>query len=630
MKALILTISVLLLFWIVLDAQQTEHQRKLFKGYLLEELTKRTYSDWGRFDEQVRSQLRAGKLLVGQQTFVRHIQELETMQWESEAEPSPIVHTVSLPTWLPKRSVFRGLINVSHVLLLDPMGRVREIFQTGQQAIPPDLLNGLMDDMAASNNRNIFRAYEEKPYLLSRISMRGESGSVRATMVLVTTFDDGFLLNMQMQTKSEGVLIFLGPEGKQVSASSRPDLVSSGTLVKELEKDYLMMEKSYFDYGFSTDLFIKFATLIPLSQIQPLSDKISQAGRTQRAVAYVILIALIVTIVVWLVGQIQEFTREMLRFSREQLGLESPKAEGADQILVMKDQFRLLAHEITEARNRESIQEAELRESNKALWESLVMVKRTQSQLVESEKMAALGGLVAGVAHEINTPLGIGITAISFLNRRSLESHQLFTDQQLKKSDLILYLGEMIESSEMILSNLNRAAQLIRSFKQVAVDQASEDRRKIDMKQYVDQVLLSLHHRLAKTTHSVLVSCPDNLEYDGYPGVLSQILTNLIENSLIHGFKDRESGTISIDISFKADEVVFRFKDDGVGISEENRRRIFEPFFTTTRGSGGSGLGMHIVYNLVTQTLKGRVVCHSEPGEGVEFVLTFPLQADGL
>ncbi|MBF0455449.1 MAG: HAMP domain-containing histidine kinase [Magnetococcales bacterium] len=624
LKALVLTVCVGVLFWVVLNAFQTTSQQKIFNDFLLEELNNRAQSDWGKFDDHMRAQMWVGKLLVDRHDFLTYIKQREAEGWAEDQTVVVKTEWAKQPVWLPARSTLRGLVRSTHLLLLDPKGRAREVFRNGWKPLPDTLLEGLMEDMDGVESRNTVRVAKGKPFILARVSLFDDQQQLRAGLVLVTTIDDEFLLNLQLQSRSEGVLVFLNQEGTAVVASSRPDLVSAGVTLKSLEQEYLVMQKSYFDHGFFSNYFIQYATLVSVSRIQGLSQKISDAGRTQRAVAHTIMVVLVTIIVYWLVNHIQNFTNEMLRVSQENLGLDPQRATGSNQLQVMKEQFRLLAHEISASRALEKERKEELKEANKALWKSLVMVKRTQAQLVESEKMAALGGLVAGVAHEINTPVGIGITAASFLQRRSKECGQRLASGALKKSELTTYFEETIESSEMILSNLNRAARHIRSFKQVAVDQTSEDRRCFNLKEYIDQVLLSLHHRLKSTRHTLSVVCPVDLEYDGFPGVLSQIITNFVENSLLHAFTEKESGEISIHVTLEGGNILFRYKDNGRGMSEQERKQVFEPFFTTARGRGGSGLGMHIVYNLVTQSLNGTVVCYSAPNEGVTFLLTIP------
>ncbi|MBF0194991.1 MAG: HAMP domain-containing histidine kinase [Magnetococcales bacterium] len=624
LKALLLTVTLGVVFWAFNNYFQTEYQKRVFNDYLLVELHKRAQSDWGTFDSHLRIQMQASKLLVERSEFIEYIEKLEARNWADDKDVAPTTTMLAQSKWLPKRSILRGLVRSSHFLLLDPKNRIREIFQNSLTELPSSLLPNLYDDMVGVKSRNTILVDKGKPFLFAKVSLLDIDEEKRATLILVTAIDDDFLLNLQLENKSEGVLVFLDQEGTRVVASSRPDLVESGVLVEALKTKYLILEKSFFDYGFLSEYFVQFATLIPISQIQTLNETISYAGRTQRGIAHIVMVFITVMIVVWLVGHIKDFTNEMLHFTREYLGFEPSKAQGGDQLQVMKDQFRLLSNEIIAFRKQETIHKEELLEANKALSQSLVMVKRTQAQLVEAEKMAALGGLVAGVAHEINTPLGIGMTAASFLQSRCQDSARLLAEEKLKKSELDAYFAEATESSSMILTNLTRAAKLIRSFKQIAVDQASEDKRKFNLKNYIEQVLISFEHRLRHTNHKVSVSCPDDLECYSYPGVLSQIITNFIENSLIHGYKEKESGVMLIDVSVINGQLVIRYKDDGKGIKEEHRKKIFEPFFTTNRSQGGSGLGMNIVYNLVTQTIGGKIECISKEGNGVDFIITFP------
>jgi PAS domain S-box-containing protein len=267
----------------------------------------------------------------------------------------------------------------------------------------------------------------------------------------------------------------------------------------------------------------------------------------------------------------------------------------------------------------------ELQRTNTFLQESLETLERTQRQLVESEKMAALGGLVAGVAHEINTPLGIGVTAASHLAERSQTIGQLYQQGEMNRSDLEKFLTTANESTAMILENLRRAAENIKSFKQVAVDQTHDTKRVFKLKQCIDNVLLSLHPKLKKTSHTVMVQCPEDLELDSYPGAFSQIVTNFVMNSLIHGFEQKDQGCIELQIWEENDTLRMRYQDNGRGMSEDERAHIFEPFYTTKRGQGGSGLGLHIVYNLVTQALDGRITCESTPGSGTIFTIEIPM-----
>jgi signal transduction histidine kinase/ligand-binding sensor domain-containing protein len=274
--------------------------------------------------------------------------------------------------------------------------------------------------------------------------------------------------------------------------------------------------------------------------------------------------------------------------------------------------------------HRVDVRTADLLDSNKELNRTLDQLKQTQRQLVASEKMASLGNLVAGVAHEINTPLGIGVTAASHLRSESERLLRNLEANRLSKSDLQEFAGVAVESSDLVLKNLDRASKLVRSFKLVAVDQSSEERRLVPMRAYIEEVVFTLKPRLKRTQHQLRVTGSPDIVLQTYPGSVSQIFLNLITNSLTHAFGDHEEGTIEIEITETPAAVVIYYSDSGVGMEESVRDRVFEPFFTTKRGQGGSGLGMHIVYNVVTQLMRGEISCESTPGKGVRFTITLP------
>ncbi len=280
------------------------------------------------------------------------------------------------------------------------------------------------------------------------------------------------------------------------------------------------------------------------------------------------------------------------------------------------------ATKLAEEREREF--NIQLAQTVSELQSSLKLLRETQRHLVQSEKMAALGGLVAGVAHEINTPVGIGVTAASLLEEKTKECARLLATQAMKRSDLDAYFRLAQESSEMILSNLRRASDLIQRFKQVAVDQSCEEINTFRLKECLENHIMSLRPMLKKGAHSVQLQCHDDIVLKSYAGALGQIVSILIMNSLLHGFEEMSNGAISIEVVAQADEIVLSYRDNGKGIPKENLGHIFEPFFTTKRNHGGTGLGLHILYNLVTQTLGGQIDMDSEYGRGVGFRMQIP------
>ncbi len=270
-----------------------------------------------------------------------------------------------------------------------------------------------------------------------------------------------------------------------------------------------------------------------------------------------------------------------------------------------------------------------LKESNDQLGRAYDNLKMAQQTLVESEKMASLGSLVAGVAHEINTPVGIGVTAASFLQERIRDFHQKIDEKQLSRSYLTELIHSLDESSQLLQNNLRRASDLISSFKQVAVDQSSQAHYKFNVADNLHQVAVSLGHQLRKSQSEIHIECDPQLSIYSYPGSFAQIYSNLILNSVRHGFDDWSGERkIFINISHSAKELVIDYKDTGKGIDPQILPRIFDPFVTSKRGQGGSGLGTHIVYNLVVQLMHGRINCDSEPGEGAHFQIRLPIESD--
>ena len=277
-------------------------------------------------------------------------------------------------------------------------------------------------------------------------------------------------------------------------------------------------------------------------------------------------------------------------------------------------------------KDKVNIRSDALKESNQELLTTLEKLHQFQGQLVESEKMASLGDMVAGVAHEVNTPIGLGVTASTLLLDRIKELKDAFENKTLKSSQLKRFLTEGDENVSIIYRNLNRAADLISSFKKVAVDQSNEEDRQFDVKELIDEVLLTLAPQLKKQPVSIEILCPDNLIVTSKPGPINQILINLIINSILHAFDGIEDKLITINVMNLSDQLSISYSDNGNGVDPSIKNKIFDPFITTKRGSGGSGLGLHLVYNLVTQALGGHIHLESDNEQGVLFEINFPVK----
>jgi PAS domain S-box-containing protein len=272
--------------------------------------------------------------------------------------------------------------------------------------------------------------------------------------------------------------------------------------------------------------------------------------------------------------------------------------------------------------------EQEMRKARDAAETALRNLRETQASLIEAEKLAALGRLVAGVAHEVNNPVGISLTVASALERKTANFSDEVAHGQLRRSSLNDFLATSRDASSQLVANLNRAAELIQSFKQVAADRNYSDQRSFDLADLTEQVVLSLRPGLRKHNLTLSVDCQPNLMMNSYPGPYGQVLTNLFLNAVAHAFPDGRPGVIEISARESGkDNVEIIFSDDGVGMSLDVRRRAFDPFFTTRRDQGGTGLGLHIVYSIVTNRLGGRLDLDSEPGGGTRIQMILPRTA---
>jgi len=275
--------------------------------------------------------------------------------------------------------------------------------------------------------------------------------------------------------------------------------------------------------------------------------------------------------------------------------------------------------------------EDELRASKERAESALNELSAAQQNLIDAERLAALGGLVAGVAHEVNNPIGISLTvASSFARRTEMFEAELRSETGLRRSQLEDFVRTSQDAAHQLVGNLQRAGELIQSFKQVAVDRSHAERRIFNLSEATDQIIASLRPALKKASITLSVEVPQSLVIDGYPGAYGQILTNLFLNAANHAFPDRRSGAIAISAKPRAsDDVEIIFSDNGVGMTPDVQRQAFDPFFTTRRNEGGTGLGLHIVYNLVTQQLGGRMMLDSRLGQGTTFRIIMPRAARG-
>jgi len=284
-------------------------------------------------------------------------------------------------------------------------------------------------------------------------------------------------------------------------------------------------------------------------------------------------------------------------------------------------QYRMRLEELVQLRT------AQMQEANQELADSLETLRHAQDELVRSEKLAALGALVAGVAHELNTPIGNSLLAVSTLLDQT-RGFRRASAEGIKRSTLLQFVDDVGSGGEIVLRNLHRAVDLVSSFKQVAVDRTTSQSREFLLSDLANEILLVLVPTFKKSGITVRLEIPGTIRMLSYPGPFGQVLINLINNGLAHAFEDRAEGEIVISACVEGEDGVrIVVADNGAGIAPENMGRIYDPFFTTKLGRGGSGLGLNIVYNIVYGVLRGKIEVDSALGAGTRFILTLPLRS---
>jgi signal transduction histidine kinase len=279
---------------------------------------------------------------------------------------------------------------------------------------------------------------------------------------------------------------------------------------------------------------------------------------------------------------------------------------------------------LQEENSRRSKTEKTLTTTNKDLIHSITELNKAKERLLEAEKMASLGQLSAEVTHEVATPIGISITSTSYLLDLISRLQQSFNENKVSKQGIEVFIENANKSTNLLTNNLNRASELLTSFKHIAVDQTSDKTRVFNISSYLDEIIQSIHPKLKKTNHCIKVHCDKDIEVYSHPGAIAQIIINLIINSLTHGFENMNRGEISIDVKFTDNKLLIDYKDNGHGLTPEAKEKLFEAFYTTKSDKGGTGLGTHIVRNLVLDTLNGNITAHSEEEKGLSYHIELP------
>jgi len=521
---------------------------------------------------------------------------------EVRALQTTIAHTYENEVLKPARemaglyAIIEGAIGARDALLLPSLGKSREAFTASLVAANAFYLS-LASDAADEARRNITTVEQTIPVMIDLAENNLQRTALTALAQRAAAFGDG-LKTLAEQFAMRTNLLKTAIDDNQAAMIAVINKLSAQMTLRELQA------QGSFDH-----------TLANIYQNVALV-----------AVIFLTLIVVIGALIARsIILPLKEIMAAMHAVVSEKYDQPIQGTQARDEIGEMARAVAVFRENAIAKRKAED----ELRASKDRAEKALEDLREAQQNLIAAEKLAALGGLVAGVAHEVNNPIGISLTVASSFARRCDEFAKEVGSGPLRRSRLDEFLEGGRDAANQLVTNLQRAGELVQSFKQVAVDRSHADRRPFDLRESTDQIVASLRPVLKKSQITLSVDVPPGINMDSYPGSYGQVLTNLFLNSVVHAFPDGRAGSVLVEARQVRDDVDIFVSDDGVGMSEEIQRRAFDPFFTTRRGEGGTGLGLHIIFNLVTQQLGGRLAFESRLGWGTRFRITLPRVAPG-
>ena len=521
---------------------------------------------------------------------------------EVRALQTTIAHTYENDVLKPARemaglyAIIEGAIGARDALLLPSLGKSREAFTASLVAANAFYLS-LASDAADEARRNITTVEQTIPVMIDLAENSLQRAALSALAQRAAAFGDG-LKTLAEQFAMRTNLLKTAIDDNQAAMIAVINKLSAQMTLRELQA------QGSFDH-----------TLANIYQ--------------NVALVAVIFLTLIVVIGALIARSIILPLKEIMAAMH---AVVSEKYDEPIQGTHARDEIGEMARAVAVFRENAIAKrkaEDELRAAKDRAEKALDDLREAQQNLIAAEKLAALGGLVAGVAHEVNNPIGISLTVASSFARRCDEFAKEVGAGPLRRSRLDEFLEGGRDAANQLVANLQRAGELVQSFKQVAVDRSHADRRPFDLRESTDQIVASLRPVLKKSQITLSVDVPAGIVMDSYPGSYGQVLTNLFLTSVVHAFPDGRAGSVIVEARQVRDDVDIFVSDDGVGMSEEIQRRAFDPFFTTRRNEGGTGLGLHIIFNLVTQQLGGRLAFESRLGWGTRFRITLPRVAPG-
>jgi signal transduction histidine kinase len=521
---------------------------------------------------------------------------------EVRALQTTIAHTYENDVLKPARemaglyAIIEGAIGARDALLLPSLGKSREAFTASLVAANAFYLS-LASDAADEARRNITTVEQTIPVMIDLAENSLQRAALSALAQRAAAFGDG-LKTLAEQFAMRTNLLKTAIDDNQAAMIAVINKLSAQMTLRELQA------QGSFDH-----------TLANIYQNVALV-----------AVIFLTLIVIIGALIARsIILPLKEIMAAMHAVVSEKYDEPIQGTHARDEIGEMARAVAVFRENAIAKRKAED----ELRAAKDRAEKALDDLREAQQSLIAAEKLAALGGLVAGVAHEVNNPIGISLTVASSFARRCDEFAKEVDAGPLRRSRLDEFLEGGRDAANQLVANLQRAGELVQSFKQVAVDRSHADRRPFDLRESTDQIVASLRPVLKKSQITLAVDVPAGIIMDSYPGSYGQVLTNLFLNSVVHAFPDGRAGSVIVEARQVRDDVDIFVSDDGVGMSEEIQRRAFDPFFTTRRNEGGTGLGLHIIFNLVTQQLGGRLAFESRLGWGTRFRITLPRVAPG-
>jgi signal transduction histidine kinase len=493
-------------------------------------------------------------------------------------------------------AIIEGAIGSREALLLPSLGKSREAFTASLLAANAYYLS-LSSDAADDARGNIMAVEQAIPVMIDLADNSLQRTALAALAQRAATFREG-LKNLTDEFAARNNLLTTAIDDNQTRMIDLINRLSAQMTLRELKA------QGSFD-----------RTLANLYQNVALA-----------AIGFLTLIVLAAFVIARsIIAPLKQVMAAMQAVISEKYNTPIHGTRARDEIGAMARALAVFRQNALAKRKAEN----DLRASKERAEKALEDLREAQQNLIAAEKLAALGGLVAGVAHEVNNPIGISLTVASSFARRCEDFVKEVQAGPLRRTRLEEFLDQNRDAANQLVSNLQRAGELVHSFKQVAVDRSLADRRQFDLRESTDQIVASLRPVLKKSQIALRLNVPAGITMDSYPGSYGQVLTNLFLNSVVHAFPQGHTGSITVEGRQDGEHVDIYVSDDGIGMTEEIQRRAFDPFFTTRRSQGGTGLGLHIIFNLVTQQLGGRLTFESRLGWGTRFRISIPCVAPG-